>query len=255
MSPGGPSGRAGWLWADWPAPPGVRAGVSTRSGGVSAPPWASLNLGLHVGDRPEAVLENRRRLRETLALPGEPVWLAQVHGTAVFHAPGPAGVALPEADAVVTDRPGVVCAVMTADCLSVVLAERTGERIGVAHAGWRGLAAGVLETTVAAFGAPPGRLVAWLGPCISQAFFEVGEEVREAFVGADPGAAVAFAANPRGRWQADLEALASRRLAACGVAAVHGGGRCSYREQALFHSHRRDGPASGRMVTLAWRDA
>ncbi len=258
----------GWLWADWPLAGRVCAGVSTRTGGVSAPPWGSLNLGLHVSDRPEHVQENRRRLAAALALPAEPAWLRQVHGTAVAQlqpppgagvadrvAGAPAAVDPIEADAAVACQPGVVCAVLTADCLSVVLADLDARCVGVAHAGWRGLAAGVIETTIEALAVTPARLVAWLGPAISQGCFEVGEEVRTAFLAHDPGAASAFIANARGRWQADLAGLARRRLAAAGVPAVYGGGLCTFTEGARFHSHRRDGAASGRMATLAWLPA
>lgn len=261
----------GWLWADWPAPANVCAGVSTRQGGVSAAPWNTLNLGLHVGDDPMAVAENRRRLADNLALPAEPCWLQQVHGTAVAVLPldaPDAGIArsdpgigpgaatspcndAPLADAAVSFTTGCVAAVMTADCLPVVLTDRGGSCIGVAHAGWRGLAAGVLEATVAALARAPGELIAWLGPAISQPHFEVGTEVRVAFLAADPGATQAFVANARGRWQADLYALARRRLGALGVEQVYGGTRCSYAEAEVFFSHRRDGRC-GRMVTLAW---
>lgn len=255
---------AGWLWADWPLAGRVLAGVSTREGGVSGPPWGALNLGLHVGDQPTHVLENRRRLAAALALPTEPVWLCQVHGTEVARlarrelaeggelagvTPAPTAI---EADAAVAFEPGVVCAVMTADCLSVVLADRAARCVGVAHAGWRGLAAGVLEATIAALGVAPAELYAWLGPAISPRCYEVGDEVREAFVTADPGAAAAFVPNARDRWQADLALLARRRLAAAGVSEVSGGGLCTFSNRARFHSHRRDGVASGRMATLAW---
>lgn len=243
---------AGWLWADWPLAGRVLAGVSTREGGVSGPPWGALNLGLHVGDRPAHVLENRRRLAATLALPADPVWLRQVHGVKVARLGPLEAQSEIEADAAVADAPGRVCAVMTADCLSVVLADRAARCVGVAHAGWRGLAGGVLEATIAALGVPPGDLLAWLGPAISQRCYEVGDEVREAFVTADPGAAAAFVPNARDRWQADLALLAQRRLVAAGVSQVSGGGFCTFSDRARFHSHRRDGAASGRMATLAW---
>lgn len=239
-----------WLWADWPAPQNVCAGVSTRQGGVSTAPWDTLNLGLHVGDDPAAVGENRRRLAATLALPAEPCWLQQVHGTDVATLLRSAPDA-PVADAAVSFTNGCVTAVMTADCLPVVLTDRAGSCVGVAHAGWRGLAAGVLEATVAALARAPGELIAWLGPAISQPHFEVGEEVLTAFLEADPEATQAFVANARGRWQADLYTLARQRLAALGVGQVYGGGRCSFAEPEHFFSHRRDGRC-GRMVTLAW---
>ncbi|MBY4596579.1 peptidoglycan editing factor PgeF [bacterium BD-1] len=242
-----------WFDADWPAPPGVRALTTLRGGeGASAPPFDRFNLGLRCGDDPDAARENRRRLAEWLALPSPPRWLDQVHGTAVHRAlPGPAPAQEPQADASVTDAPGVVLAVLTADCLPVVLAARDGSEVGVAHAGWRGLAAGVLEATVAAMHARPSELVAWLGPAAGPQAYEIGAEVREAFVADDAGAAAAFEATRPGHWRVDLYALARRRLAAVGVSAVHGGGRCTISEPASFFSHRRDG-RSGRLATLAW---
>jgi YfiH family protein len=237
-----------FLMPDWPVPARVRVCTTLRGGGVSVGAFASLNLAEHVGDRAEHVAENRRRLRATLDLPGEPLWLAQVHGTAVARGDGRAGS---PADAAVASAPGEVCAVLTADCLPVVLADRDATRVAVAHAGWRGLAAGVLEATLAALGLPPSRLVAWLGPAISQPAFEVGEEVRAAFVARTPCYASAFAGNARGRFQADLLALARITLAQAGVASVHGGSWCTAGDPARFFSYRRDG-TTGRMATLAW---
>jgi len=242
----------GWLPAAFAAPPGVRAGTTTRVGGVSAGALASLNLAAHVGDDPAAVATNRARLRAALALPAEPLWLSQVHGTAVAVHDGRAD--LPVADAAVAFEPGRVLAVLTADCLPVVFASRDGRRIGVAHAGWRGLLAGVLERTVEALGVPGADLVAWLGPAIGPAAFEVGDEVRAAFVAAAPADAPCFAPNARGRWQADLAALARARLARAGLTGVAAAGGCTYAEAGRFYSHRRD-PASGRQATLVWRAA
>jgi YfiH family protein len=237
-----------FLSPDWPAPAAVHAVVTTRGGGVSHGPYASLNLATHVGDEPSAVAANRARLREALALPAEPAWLEQVHGTRVSFLPDGDRRS---ADAAVTFTKGCVCAVLVADCLPVVLAGRAGDRVGVAHAGWRGLAAGVVEATVAALDGDPGTLIAWLGPSIGRDAFEVGAEVREAFLGADPGATDAFQAGRDGRWLADLSALARRRLAAAGVTEVHGGGLCTHADRARFYSHRRDG-ITGRMAALAW---
>lgn len=239
-----------WLDADWPAPPGVRAITSLRGGeGLSQAPFERLNLGMNCGDEPAAVLENRRRLASWLQLPSEPRWLKQVHGVGVVRVE--AEDPLPEADAAVTSAPGVVLAILTADCLPVVFAARDGREIGAAHAGWRGLAAGVLEATVAAMRTAPGELVAWLGPAAGPLAYEIGEDVRAAFVGPDPGAAEAFVATRPGHWRVDLYALARRRLAAVGVAEVHGGGLCTIGDPARFYSHRRDG-RSGRLATLAW---
>jgi hypothetical protein len=230
--------------------PGIVAGTTLRRGGFSLGPYESFNLGAHVGDKPEAVARNRRLLADVCGLPAEPVWLQQVHGTRVVDAA--AVSAAPEADGAVTDRAGVVCAVLTADCLPLVLVARDGGRVAVAHAGWRGLSAGILEATVAAMRIPAADLLAWLGPAISQPAFEVGGEVRERFVADDAGAARCFEANERGRWQADLYGLARLRLGRCGIAAIGGGGRCTYTELDDFFSYRRDGEC-GRMATFAFR--
>lgn len=247
---------AEWLPADWAAPGRVVAGTTMRGGGVSRGACASLNLAAHVGDDPRLVAENRRRFREALALPAEPVWLSQVHGTAVLAvaedlAQSAAGLP-PVADAAVTRLPDTVLAVLTADCLPVVLASDASPAVGVAHAGWRGLQAGVLEATVAALNEDPASLTAWLGPAISQPAFEVGSEVREAFLARAPEAAECLVANARGRWQADLYGLARLALARAGVTQVHGGGRCTHAEPAAFFSYRRDGEC-GRMATFVYR--
>jgi hypothetical protein len=236
------------LRADWPVPARVHALVTTRRGGVSVGAYAGLNLGAHVGDDPAAVAANRHRLRHAFGLPAEPAWLDQVHGNGVVLLPrdgtGPA-------DAAVTFTAGQVCAVLVADCLPVVLASRAGDRVGIAHAGWRGLAGGIVEATVAALGCAPAELVAWLGPAIGPQAFEVGADVREAFVSGDPGAAAAFRTGRTGRWFADLPALARRRLAALGVGDVRGDSPCTHSDPERFYSYRRDG-ATGRMAALAW---
>lgn len=231
----------------WPAPANVRALVTTRAGGVSAAPWDSLNLGDHVNDDPAAVAENRRRLRTLL--PAEPVWLRQVHGTVcVDAAQANAGA---EADAALARAPGAVCAVLTADCLPVLLCDEAGTVVAAAHAGWRGLAAGVIESTVRAMGLPGERLVAWLGPAIGPENFEVGDEVRAAFVARDPAAAQAFVAGTPGKWYCDIYRLARQRLAALGVRRVAGADFCTVRDGARFYSYRRDG-VTGRMASLVW---
>jgi YfiH family protein len=235
------------LPADWPAPPGVHVVTTTRRGGVSHGAYASMNLAAHVGDDPKHVARNRALLRARL--PGEPFWLQQVHGTAVAE-PG-VDLGVPLADAALTTRAATVLAVLTADCLPVVLAADDGSAIAIAHAGWRGLAAGVIEAAAARLPRPPGRLLAHLGPAIGPAWYEVGEDVRAAFVGSDPGAAAAFGDAGPGKWYADLYALARRRLAALGVARVHGGEHCTFTDHARFFSFRRDG-VTGRMATLAW---
>lgn len=238
----------GVLIPDWPVPPTVRTAMTMRTGGVSIGRYASCNLAAHVGDHPAAVAENRRRLRLQLDLPSEPTWLNQVHGRVVARLSEP----LPEAaDAVVTFRRGPVCAVLVADCLPVFLASGAGNRIGLAHAGWRGLAAGVIEATVAALDCDPAQLVAWLGPAIGPRAFEVGDEVRAACVAGDPDAATHFNAGRAGRFLADLPALARRRLVRCGVGSIHGGQLCTASDPARFYSYRRDG-VTGRMAALAW---
>ena len=240
----------GWIVPDWPAPAHVRVLSTLRGGGVSEGPYASLNLAGHVGDRTEAVAANRLLLHEAARLPAEPLWLEQVHGTAaVFHA-GSAG-SPPRADAAVAFEPGRVCAVMTADCLPVVFADRAGARVGVAHAGWRGLVGGVLEATIAALEVPPADLHAWLGPAIGPAAFEVGPEVREAYLAKVEGSGACFTPNERGRFLADIYGLARLALGAAGLESVHGGGWCTHEDVQRFFSFRRDG-VTGRMATLAW---
>ena len=254
------------LRADWSgdAPPGVQAFTTLRRGlevGMSAPPFDTFNLGVPrdgQGDAPEAVFHNRAALQWVGELPSLPHWLRQVHGVDVlrFDTPhdGDPDAAEPVADAAVTSTPDTVLAVLTADCLPVVFAAETGDEVGVAHAGWRGLAAGVLEATVAAMRTPPSRLVAWLGPAAGPQAYEIGEEVRAAFVDRDPGAAAAFVATRPGHWRVDLYALARRRLAAVGLSRVHGGGLCTISDPARFYSHRRDA-RTGRMATLVWFEA
>jgi YfiH family protein len=243
---------ASWIEPDWPAPTGVRALSSFRGGGVSVVPYASLNLGDHVGDAAAAVAENRRRLGAEAQLPAEPAWLSQVHGISVADLDAAGDVRrVSSADAAFSRQPGRVCAILTADCLPVLVTADTWGLVAAAHVGWRGLAAGVIEATVQALKVPPAKLMAWLGPAIGPRHFEVGAEVREALLIGDPGAAVAFAANERGRYMADLSALARRRLAALGVARIFGGGECTFAAADRYFSHRRDG-TTGRQATLIW---
>lgn len=239
----------GWVEPDWPAPGHVRVVSTLRAGGVSEGPYASLNLAGHVGDRAAAVAANRLLLREAARLPGEPLWLDQVHGTDVARHDG-SGIA-PRADAAVAFAPGEVCAVMTADCLPVVFTDHAGSRIGVAHAGWRGLLGGVLQATIAGLGVAPGQLLAWLGPAIGPEAFEVGPEVRAQYLAAVPGSAACFTPTAADRYLADLYGLARCVLGRAGVGSVHGGGWCTLREAERFFSYRRDG-VTGRMATLAW---
>ena len=233
---------------------GVRYFCTTRSGGVSSGALASLNLARHVCDAPSCVDENRRRL--AALLPADPVWLEQVHGVQVFDADGDKPCEpCPRADAAVTTRPDKVLAIMTADCLPVVISDADATVLGVAHAGWRGLAAGVLENTLAQLRAKhPGALGwrAWIGPAISQPHFEVGADVLKAFVQADPDCQTFFVdAGREGKWLADLPGLARHRLLKAGVDEVEASGYCSYARADLFYSYRRDA-AGGRMATLAW---
>ncbi|BAN35654.1 hypothetical protein SCD_n01843 [Sulfuricella denitrificans skB26] len=260
---------------DWPAPANVRTLQTTRDGGVSAGPYASLNLGDHVGDDQVAVVRNRALLRATL--PADPVWLKQVHGNFVADADRTAGV--PDADASVARKAGAICAVMTADCLPLLLCDEAGTVVAAAHAGWRGLAGGVVEATVKAMNAAPERLLVWLGPAIGPQAFEVGDEVRQAFMAHDTAAAKAFVPRlpltphssydlscasahrkseyPCGapltpqKWLADIYLLARQRLALLGVKQVYGGGLCTYTDAERFYSYRRD-QATGRMASLIW---
>lgn len=236
-----------WITPDWPAPARVSALVTTRAGGVSMAPYAGLNLGDHVGDDPARVARNRAILRASL--PAEPVWLRQVHGIAVLDADS--GVAASEADASVARQTGSVCAVLTADCLPVLFCDRDGSVVAAAHAGWRGLLGGMLEATVAAMQLPPDRIMAWLGPAIGAQAFEVGAEVRDAFVNAQAQAGAAFVARMGNKWLADIYALARLRLQRIGVDQVYGGGACTYSEAERFYSYRREG-ATGRMASLVW---
>ncbi|MBB5208991.1 peptidoglycan editing factor PgeF [Chiayiivirga flava] len=254
------AGHAALLQPDWPAPAMVRA-VSTlrRGAGVSQAPFDAFNLGAACGDMPDAVAANRARLRQIAALPSAPRWLRQMHGIDVLRFDGDAALREPadplapfgEADAAVTSTPGVVLAILTADCLPVLFAARDGSAIAAAHAGWRGLAAGVLEATVAAMRVPGGETIAWIGPAAGAAAYEVGDAVRDVFVAADGAAARRFVATRPGHWLMDLAGLARDRLAALGIAQVSGGESCTLSDPARFFSHRRDG-RGGRMATLAW---
>lgn len=239
-----------WIRPRWPAPPRVRALATTRTGGASRGPYGGLNLAQHVGDDPERVAANRQRVRTLLELPEEPLWLDQVHGCAV--ACGEEAVAGLEADASVAFGPGRVCAVLTADCLPLLLCDRQGTRVAAVHAGWRGLAAGVMEAALDTIATPGADLLCWLGPAIGPQAYEVGAEVRACFLDQDPQAAEAF--RPLGdgrRWHADLYRLARQRLARRGVEAVYGGDRCTYSDPERFFSFRRDG-TTGRMASLIW---
>ena len=236
-----------WIVPEWPAPPGVQSLITTRSGGDSVGAHASFNLGLRTGDDEATVRANRQLLRAWL--PQEPKWLRQVHGAEVVVADGLGGI--PEADASVARNAGTVCAVMIADCMPVLLCDDAGSVVGIAHAGWRGLSSGVIENAVRATGVTPGGLLAWLGPAIGPDAFEVGSEVRDAFLAADPAAADAFTPYRAGKWLADLFKLARQRLERCGVRRVFCGGLCTHHDPARFYSYRRN-PVTGRMAALIW---
>jgi YfiH family protein len=245
------------LLADWPAPSGIVAFTTLRGAagsGDSRPPFDHFNLGANCGDDPAVVAANRARLRAAADLPAEPLWLQQVHGVDVVRIAGridpvPDPAPLPRADAAVSDVPGTVLAILSADCLPIVFCALDGSEIGAAHAGWRGLAAGVIENTVAAMCTAPGELLAWLGPAAGPQAYEIGDEVRNAFLAHDAAADVAFTSTRPGHWRLDLYAVARQRLAAVGVTRVHGGGLCTISDPQRFFSHRRDG-RSGRMATL-----
>lgn len=236
-----------WLEPDWPAPAWVGAASSTRLGGQSQGPYASLNLGDHVGDGPELVETNRLLLEQTLGLPATPGWLKQVHGCRVRTSSNEAQ----EADAAWSNRPGEVCVVMTADCLPVLLCDAEGTQVAAVHAGWRGLCDGVIEATLARFAANPSEILAWLGPAIGPGAFEVGPEVRAAFCSRDTEASTAFMPGRGDRWLMDIFALARQRLNNAGIRQVFGGGICTYTDAGHFFSYRRDG-VTGRMATLIW---
>ena len=237
------------IYPDWPAPENVLAATSTRKGGVSSAPFQELNLADHVGDDPVSVVDNRIALREKLELPAEPIWLHQEHGAVVIdaaHRDSPS-----EADASTSSTASVVCAVLTADCLPVLFCNQQGDEVAAAHAGWRGLAAGVLEATVNTMKSDPDTLLAWLGPAIGPEVFEVGAEVRSAFVDQHPQAAEAFRRQKNGQWLANLYQLARICLQSVGVSAVYGGSFCTFTERNQFYSYRREG-TTGRMASLIW---
>ena len=240
-----------FITPDWSVSPRVRALCTLRHGGRSEGGFRSFNFGQRVGDAPEALAANLSLLTAAAQLPSEPPWLQQVHGCRVVDLDQPGDR---EADAAITRAAGRVCAIQTADCLPVLLAVADGTGVAAAHAGWRGLASGVLESAVKALSqaSSSSEIVAWLGPAIGPAHFEVGEDVRTAFLDRDPGAGIAFAANARGRWQCDLYLLARLALARVGVKQVRGGGYCTHADGERFYSYRRDGGQTGRMASLIW---
>ena len=240
-----------WIIPEWPAPSTIRAVVTTRRlPGMSLPPYDACNLGSRCGDAPDAVAANRAAQISALGLPAPPRWLRQIHGIDVADADAMVWEDEPCADAAVA-RGHAVLAILTADCLPVLFCADNGSAIAAAHAGWRGLAGGVIEATLARLGVPASRVLAWLGPAIGAASYEVGDEVRAAFVDGHPLAAQAFAPTRPGHWHCDLYALARQRLAAAGVARVHGGGFDTFTDT-RFYSYRRC-PETGRFASMVWR--
>jgi len=241
-----------WILPDWPAPVNVRAAVTTRQGpGFSEPPFERLNLGLRSGDNVDVVDANRGALQQALGLPAPPRWLHQVHGTTVAELGALPSGHEPQADAAVSHLPGTVLAILTADCLPVLFCSADGREIAAAHAGWRGLAGGALENTLTQLRAPREKLLAWLGPCIGATSYEVGEEVRTAFLARHADASSHFAPTRPGHWQCDLAGLARMILGASGVQSIYGGGFDTFTDT-RFYSYRRDGAASGRFASLIW---
>ncbi|MDQ3261197.1 MAG: peptidoglycan editing factor PgeF [Pseudomonadota bacterium] len=236
-----------WIVPDWPAPVNVKALITTRQGGVSLAPYAGLNLGDHVGDLPAHVAANRRLLRSHA--PVTPRWLKQVHGIQVVNADKVAdGI---EADAAYTRATDIACTVLTADCLPLLICDRAGTQVAAAHAGWRGLHQGVIERTIAVMGGAPSALLVYLGPAIGPKHYEVGDDVRDAFVALDGEAQAAFKAKENGKWLANLYELARLRLLKLGIRDVFGGDYCTAEDPARFYSYRRDGQ-TGRMASLIW---
>ncbi|MFQ5659312.1 MAG: peptidoglycan editing factor PgeF [Gammaproteobacteria bacterium] len=241
-----------WVPADWPAPGRIHAGTSTRRSGYSLPPFDSLNLALLDGDDTGRVLRNRRYLRELLALPDEPVWLQQVHGNRVLTAPLPA--TRTPADGIYTNKAESVCAVLTADCVPLLLCHKSGTGIAAVHVGWRGLCRDIIENAIKRFSAPSNRILAWIGPHIGAEHYEVGKKVRNACIDSlSSAASEAFTMSRSGHWFADLNRLVRLNLVKLGVSEIYSCGRCSYREEKDFYSYRRD-RETGRMASLIWMD-
>lgn len=244
------------IFPDWPAPSQVRSCITTRRGGQSSGPYADNNLALHVDDNPEVVAANRQALCQQLKLSQEPQWLEQIHGIKVVSAQSDGWVRT--ADACYTSEPGLACAVMTADCLPILMCDKAGTRVAAVHAGWRGLAKGIVRNTVQQLAVPADELLVYLGPAISQLHFEVGVEVLEAFFNTAQDAAhseaIAAAFKPGSRplhFHADIYALARAELHALGIGSVYGGDYCTFNESERFYSYRRD-KVTGRMASLIW---
>ncbi len=238
-----------WITPDWPAPSNIRAITTTRNGGFSHRPYDSMNISSYVGDDPKAVQKNREYLQSTLNTPSQPQWLEQVHGTLAVNA---AHITEPvKADACYSNEKNIVCTIQTADCLPVLLCNKTGTTVAAIHAGWRGLADGIIEETIKAMACRGNELIAWLGPAIGPKAFESGDDVRNAFIAHDEQAKTAFIRQANGLWLADIYKLAQQRLAGQGVTACYGGNFCTYHDKERFYSFRRD-QTTGRMATLIW---
>jgi len=239
-----------WLAANWPAPAHIHAGTTTRNGGISTAPYDSFNLACHVGDRDSDVAENRRRLRRMLALPAEPIWLAQQHGTTIIDLSRGSG---PDADGSYTDRAETVCAVMTADCMPLLLCDCKGTEIAAVHIGWRGLCAGIIGNAMRCFRSPAKQLLAWIGPGISAGRYPVGADVRTACLASLPDASRWLTPAPGGKWHADLAGMIRVQLENAGVAGIFMSNTCNHDNGADYFSYRRDG-RTGRMASLIWMD-
>lgn len=244
-----------WITPQCQLPPGIHALTTCRDGGVSKPPWSALNLALHVGDNPASVLRNRQLLIEAARLPAEPVWLNQQHGNRVVRADRGTPTTHYDADACFTDQPSEVCAVLTADCLPVLICDIDGNEMAAIHAGWRGLAAGIIAETLGSFTQSSHRLIAWIGPAISAPHYAVDATMRDRFLSLDQDYEKSFTATTkkgaRHQWLMDLAAIASLQLKKAGVERITPSGVCCYADP-RFYSHRRD-PGTGRMATLIWR--
>ncbi len=238
-----------WITPDWPAPKNIRAITTTRNGGFSQTPYDSMNISTYVGDDPEAVQKNRQYLQSTLNIPSQLHWLEQVHGTLAVNAAHITETV--KADACYSSEKNIICTIQTADCLPVLLCDKTGTTVAAIHAGWRGLADGIIEQAINTMNCPGNKLIAWLGPAIGPKAFESGDDVRDAFIAHDKQAKTAFTQQTNGLWLADIYELARQRLTNQGVTACYGGNFCTYHDEARFYSFRRD-QTTGRMATLIW---
>jgi hypothetical protein len=238
-----------FLLPDWPAPESVRAAVTTRQSGASSAPYDSFNLGDHVGDKSRHVAQNRQQLITALQLPGSPLWLQQVHSTTVWQAEADSTQRV--ADAIIARSRQTVCAILSADCLPLLLCSQDGDEVAAIHVGWRGLAQGIIQNTIRQLKTPAGQMMVWMGPAIGPAAYEVDQPVHERFVHHNSALASCFTRSRAGHWQMDIYAIARQILGSLGVTHIYGGEHCTYSDSDLFFSHRRDG-TTGRMASLIW---